>query len=334
MPGLEDLLRLEIERRFKDRVSFIPHARASECHFLFKGRPADLLSLRLCHSLYRRRDFDVIRPRTLLSPEHLAMLVRDISSVMSIRPADRYAGLRFDAAGSNSPTLQWLGSMLGEQLGLPFQNDTGDLVINLRPGKAGREVLYRVGNRPLGTRAWRKVNYRGSLSGTIAAGLVELSSPTRRDRFLNLMCGSGAIMIERLKRGGASSVVGVDISSTALTASKQNCEAAGSIGQILLVKGDARRLPFEDGGFDKLCVDLPWGESIGTRESNISLYKDTFEESYRLCRPKGKLVVLTQDRRALQALTNDVERRWQLVEERCFVQRGFHPQCRVYEKRG
>ena len=183
---------------------------------------------------------------------------------------------RWSVLNSDSLTEEnraWLLKKLANRL-----TNTGDLVITLRPGpdKKGWEVLYRVGNRPLGTRAWRKVDYRDSLSGTIAAALVELSSPSRRDRFLNLMCGSGAIMIERLKRGGASSVVGVDISSTALTASKQNCEAAGSIGQILLVKGDARRLPFEDGGFDKLCVDLPWGESIGTRESNVSLYKDTF----------------------------------------------------------
>ena len=39
LPGLEDLLKVEIERKFKDQVSFIPHARAAECHFLFKGRP-------------------------------------------------------------------------------------------------------------------------------------------------------------------------------------------------------------------------------------------------------------------------------------------------------
>lgn len=333
LPGLEDLLRMELDRRFKDQVSFIPHAKTSECHFLFKGRPTALLSLRLCHTLYRRRDFRVARPRTLLSPEHLAMLVQDISSVMSITPADQYKGLRLDAAGSNSPTMQRLGLKIEEQLGLPFRNDTGDLVITLRPGKVGWEVLYRVGNRPLGTRRWRKVNYRGSLNGTIAAALVELSSPSRRDVFLNLMCGSGTIMIERIKRGEVRAMVGVDNSSTALIASEQNCAEAGLIGQILLVKGDARRLPFEDGSFDKLCVDLPWGESIGTRAANVSLYKGTFEESHRLCRTGGKLVVLTQDQRALKAVANDVERRWQLVEERSFVQRGFHPQCRVYRKR-
>ena len=88
LPGLEDLLWTEIGRRFKNQVSFIPHAKTSECHFLFKGHPRTLLSLRLCQSLYLRRGFRVIRPRTLLSPEHLATLVRDISSLMSIAPAD------------------------------------------------------------------------------------------------------------------------------------------------------------------------------------------------------------------------------------------------------
>ena len=336
LPGLEDLLREEIDRKFKGQAALTRHTRTSECHFRFKGRPQALLSLRLCHSLYLRRDFAVIRPRGLLSPENIVLMVRDISSVMSITPADQYTGLRWEAAGSNSPTMQRLGLKLAEELGIPFSNDTGDLVITLRPGpdKKGWEVLYRVGNRPLGTRAWRKVDYRGSLSGTIAAALVELSSPSRRDRFLNLMCGSGTIMIERLKRVAARATVGVDNSAAALIAAQQNCAAAGLSGQILLVKGDARRLPFEDRSFNKLCVDLQWGESIGTRASNASLYRGTFEESYRLCLPGGKLVVLTQDHRALEALPTDVESRWELLDKRTFVQRGFKPQCRVYRKRG
>jgi 23S rRNA G2445 N2-methylase RlmL len=230
--------------------------------------------------------------------------------------------------------MQRLGTQLGEKLGLPFRNDTGDLVVTLRPGKTGWEVLYRVGNRPLGTRAWRQVNYRGSLSGTVAAALVELSSPSPHDAFLNLMCGSGTIMIERHKRAEARALVGVDNSALALVAAQTNCAAAGLRGQLLLVKGDTTCLPLADMSFDKLCADLPWGESLGTHEANVSLYGHTFAEAYRLCRPGGKLLILTQDQRALRALGGDTVRGWRLVEERTFVQRGFHPVCRVYQKHG
>jgi 23S rRNA G2445 N2-methylase RlmL len=334
LPGLEDLLQAEISRRFKGQVSFLGHAKASECHFRFAGRPKELLSLRLCHQLHRRRDFAVARPRTLLSPEHLLTLGRELKAVMRITPADRYVGLRFDAAGSNSPTLRRLGQQLSEQLGIPFENDTGDLVVTLRPGKGGWEVLCRVGSRPLGTRAYRQVNYRGSVSGTIAAALVELTTPVRGDRFLNLMCGSGMIMIEALERFAVGTVVGVDNSPTALTAAVRNCSAAGARERSLLMRADVRRLPFADGSFDKLCVDLPWGQSVGTRQSNISLYRDTFAESHRLCAADGKLVVLTLDEGAIKALGQDVARGWQLLEERHFVQRGFQPCCRVYGKRG
>ena len=333
LPGLEDLLRLELERRFREQVSHLVHSRTGECHFRFSGRVSSLLSLRLCHTLYQRRDFSVVRPRTLLSPEHLIRLTGDVSSVMAIRPADRYVGLRLDAAGANSPTMQRLGTQLGEKLGLPLNNDDGDLVVSLRPGKAGWEVLYRVGNRPLGTRPWRQVDYRGSLSGTVAAALVELSSPTPEDRFLNLMCGSGVIMIERLKRCAVGAMIGVDRSRAALSAAQQNSAAAGVNAQQLLVEGDTRRLPFADGSFDRLCADLPWGESVGTRRSNVSLYRDTFAESHRLCRPGGNLVVLTQDVSALEGLADDVARGWDLRAERAFQQRGFQPRCRVYRKR-
>ena len=274
------------------------------------------------------------RPRTLLSPEHLAHLARDLSSVRSITPKERFTGLRWDAAGSGSPTMLRLGHSLAEQLDLPFQNDTGDLVVTLRPGDDGWEALYRVGSRPLGTRAWRRVNYRGSLNATVAAALVELTEPSPHDSFLNLMCGSGTIMIERLQRSGARIVVGVDQSDIALSAAAQNCAGAGVRERIMLLKGDATRLPFEDGSFDQLCVDLPWGESMGSRESNEALYRATFEESHRLCRPGGRLVVLSQDQRALEAVATNTAGSWQLIGQRSFEQRGFRPECRVYRRGG
>ena len=334
LPGLEDLLAMELERRFRGQVSFLEHARTSECHFRFTGTTEELLAIRLCHTLHQRRDFDVLRPRTLLSPEHLNALARDLVAVMALRPEDRYEGLRLEAAGANSPTMQRLGTQLADKLGMPFHNDTGDLVVTLRPGKKGWEVLYRVGNRPLGTRAWRQVDYLGSLNGTVAAALVEMSAPSPQDRFLNLMCGSGTIMIERRQRSAATVLVGVDNSVTALDAARQNCAAAGVRTQVQLLQGDVRRLPFADASFDKLCADLPWGESIGSKKSNTSLYRDTFDEAYRLCRLGGKLVGLTQDQGSLQALGPSVEGGWHLLAERTFVQRGFHPRCRVYQKRG
>ena len=332
LPGLEDLLKSELDGRFRDNVTHVPHKRRGECHFLYGGRSRALLSLRLCHVLSLRRDFRVARPRTLLSPEHLAAIVQDLKMVMEMTPSDKFSGLRLDAAGSDSPTMQRLGSQVAEKLSLPFDNETADLVLALRPGEEVWEVLSRVGNRPLGTRTWRKVDYRGSLSGTVAAALVELSSPAPGDRFLNLMCGSGSILIERLKWGRAGAMVGVDNVPAALDAAKKNSTAAGMRDQIQLMQADTRNLPFADGSFDRLCVDLPWGQSVGSRETNISLYRDTFVEAHRICRRRGKFVVLTQDHRSLDALEGVVERGWKLLGERSFTQRGFRPRCRVYEK--
>ncbi|MBT5055527.1 MAG: methyltransferase domain-containing protein [Gemmatimonadetes bacterium] len=332
LPGLEDLLKSELDGRFRDNVTHVPHTRRGECHFLYGGRSRALLSLRLCHVLSLRRDFRVARPRTLLSPEHLAAIVQDLKKVMVMTPSDRFSGLRLDAAGSDSPTMQRLGTQVAEKLSMSFENETGDLVLALRPGEDGWEVLSRVGNRPLGTRTWRKVDYRGSLSGTVAAALVELSSPAPGDRFLNLMCGSGSILIERLKWGRAGGIVGVDNIAAALDAAKQNSTAAGMRDQIQLMQADTRNLPFAEGSFDRLCVDLPWGQSIGSRETNISLYRDTFIEAHRICRRRGKFVVLTQDHRSLDALEGVVERGWRLLGERSFTQRGFRPRCRVYER--
>ena len=98
------------------------------------------------------------------------------------------------------------------------------------------------------------------------------------------------------------------------------------------MKSDTRHLPFADESFDRLCADLPWGQSIGTAKDNITLYSQTFAEAHRVCRPGGRLIVLTQDHRALEALAEDVAVGWKLVREASFLLRGFRPRCRVYQK--
>ena len=57
--------------------------------------------------------------------------------------------------------------------------------------------------------------------------MVELSGPCRGDRFLNAMCGSGTILIERAKRAGTACAWGVDDAPTALKAAHQNASCAG-----------------------------------------------------------------------------------------------------------
>lgn len=331
MPGTEDLLKAEIKRRFPGKVRFVTSQRQDEQHFTLSAKPAQLQALALCHALYVRRDYPVIRPRGLLSPEHLRDLVQQVRDAMAMTPAEAFHGFRFDAAGANSPTFQRLAQSLSERLGLPFDPDEGDCAVTIRPGQEGWEVLCRIGRRPLSTRSWRQANYRGSLNANFAAAMVELSRPQPGERLLNIMCGSGTILLEAMQRQRLRGSCGIDNDAAALAAAGINSRHAGLPARWL--QGDARRLPFAAASFDIICADLPWGQTHGSRADNRALYREALTEAGRVSRPSGRLVILTQDSGSLAAAASTIESCWQLTEERTFVQRGFRPACRVYVRR-
>lgn len=331
MPGTEDLLKAEIERRFVRKVDFVDSQRADEHHFTTTARPAELQTLALCHALHVRRDYPVIRPRGLLSPEHLRDLAQQMRDVMALTPTESFSAFRFDAAGATSPTFQRLGQHLSKDLDLPVDQEAGDLVVAVRPGPQGWQVLCRVGRRPLSARGWRQANYRGSLNANYAAAMVELARPRRGDRFLNAMCGSGTILLEALQRQRLAGACGIDMDTQALQAARINAQHAGLPARFL--QADARRLPFAGDTFNIVCADLPWGQSHGSAADNRVLYGKAFDEAYRVSRRQGKLVILSQDTASLAAVAATIERCWELTEERTFVQRGFQPVCRVYVRR-
>lgn len=333
LEGCEDIARGEIVRRLRGACTLLDHRRRDEIHFRCEGDVALLLSLRTVQSLFVRRDFAVQRPRTLLSPEHLAALVALVRQAQSVRGAEGAVSLRFDAAGADSPTMRRIARALEDALHMPFDREGGDGVLVFRPGATGWEVLCRVGNRPLATRPWRQVDYRGSLNAALAASMVELSEPRRTDRFINLMCGGGTLLIERLLRQRARCAVGVDISPQAIRASRVNALAAGVGARLQLVLGDARTCPLPDGGFDAVTADLPYGRAHGMRAENALLYERVFAEAARLCRAGGRAVFISEDIAAFHRALQGVNAQWKLLDERRMVQRTYRPRCVTLERR-
>ncbi len=92
-------------------------------------------------------------------------------------------------------------------------------------------------------------------------------------RFLDLGCGTGAVLAELEKRGDA---VGLDMNSAALTMTAQR-------GARRLVMGKGERLPFGDHAFDRV-VALDVFEHIEDDEA-------AFLEARRVLKPGGRLIL-------------------------------------------
>ncbi len=333
LDGTQDIVRGELIRRCGRDCRLLSHARADEIHFTYTGSPTKLLSLATAQTLLLRTDFAVSRPRTLLSPEHTAALVELIRKAQEIGGDGPARSFRFDAAGAGSPTMRRIAERIEEGLQMTFDPENGECVIVFRPGGAGWEVLCRVGNRPLAARPWRTVNYRGSLNAAIAACMVELSRPQRGDKYLNIMCGSGTLLIERLLRLPACLAVGLDRSARAVAAGRENAVAAGLAGRLQFIVGDARAVDFPEASFNVVTADLPWGQLLGSKEANRPLYRAALAEAARLCRRGGTMVLLTQDTPALKAALPQLEQSWQIIDERRIMQRGYRPLCLSLERR-
>jgi 16S rRNA G966 N2-methylase RsmD len=295
-----------------------------ELLFSYEGAAARLTASRIASAVYLRRRFRIPRPRALTGDVHFAALVR---LIVRVRRHQEFRSFRFEAAGSGSTVFLSLAALLERELGIPFDPDEGELVLKVRHAFDAPdewEVAVRLTPRPLSVREWRVQDYRGALNGT---------TPTVRDRFLNVMCGSGTLLIERLLRSKVARCEGIDSSDEALRAAHANITAANFSKRITITAGDATELPFADHSFDVCCADLPWGERIGSRARNRTLYGGTLTELGRVIVPKGRLVLLTQHIDALDRALAQSERTW-IETKRCKVsQGGFTPTCLVLHRR-
>lgn len=232
LPGLGDVVADEIVERLSfERPPRPAPGRDDALRVDVDGPIAEVLGLRTAVAAFVVRHFDVPRPRSLTSGDHLARIVDAMYASLRVGGS---ASFRFEAAGSDSAVFARLAQLLHEATGLAYDPEHGELVVRVARGHTSRpdadpgwDVLVRLGARPLSARRWREVDFPGAANATIAAAMSRLAGIGPHERVLNLMCGSGTLLVERLLAGPAAAAVGVDDDPAALESAAVNLRAAG-----------------------------------------------------------------------------------------------------------
>lgn len=334
MPGLEALLARELRRSFRGRVSGLVDSGRSSLRFAFEGPLAELLGLRTAQAAYVVLGFGGRRPTALLGNQNLRGLLARIEVIRGLHRPGTFQSFRFSAAGRDTSTFRRLAAEVETQTGLHYEPDDGELLIRLRPsGEDGWEALVRISPRPLATRAWRVANYPGALNATIAAAMVELTQPRPEDHYINLMCGSGTLLVERLLRCQAAEALGVDWNRDALDAARANLVAAGLADTVRLMESDATLTGLDMARYTALCADLPYGNLVGSHRENSALYPALLDEAARIAMPGARFAAITHDLRLFDASLPEAEARWQLERTIRVFQGGQRPQIYLLRRR-
>lgn len=308
IPGLEPLAAQEAIETLGVEAAVVGEGRVA-----MDARPplAMLSRLRVAVAAYVLMDFDVPRPLALLGHQALNRIVSSIREVRAASP-DTFSTLRLSAAGADSRAFGRLKAELAAACGLEPADGEADLLIRIRrsSGARGWQVLIRTTPRPLSKRSWRVCDRPGALNATVASAMVGLEPGGPGERFINLACGSGTLLIERLGMGPARIAVGCDNDPAALKCAKENVQASGRTA-VKLICTDARAMPFEDSSFDRAVVDLPYGMLVGDPAGARDLYPGLLREAARVTRSGGSLVAITARKTWLDAALASTPGAWE-----------------------
>ncbi len=321
--GLEDLAAAELRRLGATSVA----PGRGEVRFGHADVHRVLGRSRLSSAVYAALTFAVPRPRALLGDaafRRLAGATREVATAAGMR------SFRLAAAGVDSPAFRRLADALAAATGLVHDPAEGELLARFRRAGEGWEALLRLTPRPLSARPWRVCNMPGGANATVAAALADLAGA--RGSYLNLMCGSGTLLVERALAGPGGLLVGVDVSSAAVDCARRNLAAAGVRGAELVVDDVSRPGFAVPGAFDVVAADAPWGDAVGDHAANEALYRALLAAARRHLAPGGRFALLSHEVRLVERLLR--EGGWRPVEARRVEHGGHRPLLLVLEDAG
>lgn len=317
VPGIEEIAREELRERIPDaRMAAVIRRfdeRTSVLLFEMSGPSASLCDLRTVEDL-----FITIVDRTGISVGWDGLPA--ITSIVSTARAERAAAetLRMRPRKGRTVTFRVIARESGRHAfrrvdmqkavaaGLrrafpQWKEVEDDAVIEAWAQLVGNRLLvgFRLSTGELRQRAWRSASIPAALKPTVAAAMVRLSRPRNEDVFLDPMCGSGTIPIERALAGRYKLILCGDAAAAAVAATRAN--VGRKYRPIEIHQWDATSVPLGDRSVDTIVCNLPFGKQILTQTEVRSLYPRLITEWTRVLRAPGQMVLLTSEVAALRS---------------------------------
>ncbi|MDL2257821.1 galactose-1-epimerase [Eubacteriales bacterium OttesenSCG-928-K08] len=210
------------------------------------------------------------------SPHALAKAVgRDFFNLMHEshegEPPFNYR-VEYVGTGDRAKFVSMLVNGLDSNLGLknnPFNYEAELRLLQRADGAI--DVLCRLFTLEDRRFAYRLHALPASISPVTAACIAMLAKKLSPHALtaLDPCCGSGTLLIEWGKRRPGARLDGLDISNAAINAARINTEAAGLNASYITKDCTRYKARF---GYDLVLCNLPFGNRVGTHNSNMELY--------------------------------------------------------------
>lgn len=330
LEGTKDLVEEELKKLGPSLVIY-ESGRDDSVVFCAEEDYSKLKSLKKVLAIYYLLCFPIKGPGNLLKANYLADINLHIQKAVKNSLDFQAKTFRINAPGDESKTYYELIEKIEHFTGLRFDKEGGDLLLRFRKHSSGTawEVLIRLSSRLRSARMWREFNFKGALNPVLANILYDLTGIKKGDRLINVMSGSGTLLIEAGQRHKLSRIVGVENNDEVLKISEKHIRNA-MLKEIEIFNMDAQSLEFPDDSFDVALADLPWGENIGERSQNETLYLNTLKELKRVLVSNGKIGLITQDIRNIEHVIKTVG--FTILHRRKVYQGGFHPEIFILKK--
>jgi tRNA (guanine6-N2)-methyltransferase len=322
-PGLPGLAADELQSQMKLAAMARERVRGSELLWVQSSDPARLLELRLIEDVF----VEILTQKLTGKTPDLKALTVALTHPEAIQSALRahahLTGHQTPARVHFRVVVQADDATWRQYRRVDLQAAAEAGVMRARPGwrlepdqapveiwlhQTGRElhVSLRLTSGEHRARGGRAVEREAALRPTIAAAMVYVARPQDDEVFLDPMCGSGTILLERALSGRHGLLLGGDIDPAAVKATLANFGPRHK--PVRIERLDARNLPLEDASVDKFVTNLPWGRQIGRPEELPALYRAVLAEAVRVVRPGGLIVMLTSQPATLRQAARGLER--------------------------
>lgn len=311
VPGLEDIAAKEIRSCFPDarilRTEQRFDERTSLLLFTAPVAPRDLVSLRMVEDVFALAAESEHIPssraglasvRTLLSESR--RMDQAAAATVSVRPRRSRPTIRVIARKAGDHAYRRIDLQRAAEQALLARyprwrlvEDDAQLELWIHLVERHAIAAFRLSSGTMRQRTYRETSLPAALKPTIAAAMVALSHPQADDVFLDPMCGSGTILIERALAAPYRLLLGGDHDPAAAQATRDN--VGPRYKPIRVEQWDARRLPLEDQSVSALVCNLPFGKQIGSAEENRTLYPALLTEWIRVLQPGARVVLLTSE---------------------------------------